>query len=98
MANETKHNFVFSEEARRRFPELQVDIAAPQLPMPVLVTGDFVRFDALGDTILKVIAREVRFVSAQQLEVTYVLDTLDDQTESKRTPLTLVRSARGDGG
>ena len=63
------HHFVFTEEARKQVgPEPVLNFLAPPMAVPYIVAGDWVSFTALGDLAFKVIGREIRFVSANQLD------------------------------
>ena len=86
------NHFVFTEEARKQVgPEPVLNFLAPPMAVPYIVAGDWVSFTALGDLAFKVIGREIRFVAADQLDVTYLLD-LPPQEMSQRGHLRLVQS------
>ena len=91
------HLFIFTPAARARFPDVQLSFAAPSLPVPVLVPGDLVRFDAVGNVVFAVVAREFRFGAQEQLDVTYMLD-LEPREMSQRTQLHVVDSSPKQGG
>jgi hypothetical protein len=98
MPNMTiNHLFIFTPAARARFQDVQLSFAAPSLPLPVLVPGDLVRFDAVGDVVFTVVGREFRFGSQEQLDVTYMLD-LEPREMSQRTHLHVVDSSAKQGG
>ena len=91
------HTFVFTDEVLRELPDAgDVSSRAPPIITPFLVPGDFVKIGEVKGRTFVVVTRLIDYVSAQELEVTYLLDFAP--FEKKEQPiLRLVNRAQKPG-
>ncbi len=67
------NHWIFTDEARTKFGDVQVSLGGPPPLAPFLVPGDLV-FEAFSALTFEVKCRAFRFRSETQLDVTYLLD------------------------